>query len=99
MRLFGRFPAHPGLTNCQGSLSQLHFEAAHCFICHELDLRHKSSPLDAYSAHLHLHHTTRSNYSHLNGNLYETKLNESITTFDADVWNHLRYKFDSDKQF
>lgn len=39
MRLFGRFPAYPGLTNRQGCLSQLHSEAANCFIRCDLDLR------------------------------------------------------------
>lgn len=81
MRLFGRFPAHPGLTNCQGSLSQLHFEATNRFICHDLDLEHKSSLVE-----MHIPHTLICITQHaaitvtLKSNLYETKLNESITS-------------------
>lgn len=89
MRLFGRFPAHPGLTNCQASLSQLHFEAANCFICHDLDLGHKSSPVE-----MHIPNTLICTKQHgaiivtLNHNLNETKLNEPISTLL--LWNHLK---------
>lgn len=81
MRLFGRFPAHPGLTNCQGSLSQLHFKAANCFICHDLDLRHRSRPVETHIPYTFICITQHGAITvTLNGNLYKTKLNESITT-------------------
>lgn len=81
MRLFGRFPAHPGLTNCQGSLSQLHFKAANCFICHDLDLRHKSHSVEMHSPYTLICITQHGAITvTLNGNLYKTKLNESIAT-------------------
>ena len=94
MRLFGRFPAHPGMTNCQGSLSQLHFEAAYCFIFHDLDLKHKSSPVE-----MHIPYTLIFIAQHgaiivtLNCNLCKTRLNESITNCVSLVWNHHRQNF------
>lgn len=81
MRLFGRFPAHPGLTNCQGSLSQHHFKAANCFICYDLDLKHYNHPVQ-----MHILCTLICITQHgaitvtLTGNLWETKLNKSIST-------------------
>lgn len=75
MRLFGRFPAQPRLTNCRDALSQLHFEAANCFICCDFDLKHT---FICITCHVAITAT-------LNSNTYETKLRESITVV---VWKH-----------
>lgn len=75
MTLFGRFPTYPGLTNHQGCLSQLHSQSANCFICRDLDLRHKGSLVEK-----HIPYTFICFRRHeaitvaLNGNLYATAL-------------------------
>lgn len=82
MRLSGRFPAHPGLTNCQGSLSQLHFEAANCLICQDLDLRHKSSPVETHIPYNLICMTQRGAITvTLSRSDYDSKLNESTAAF------------------